>query len=416
MKYVYISMWIVLITMMVGCNENENSESNTTVNDLNQQFSDEYKVDEIDDLVEIGDLILDNIRPYFINEGNRIYVYDLKTWSLSFTYEVENYDIAEVVEVLENGYLRVFVRNYDAWDLAWQEWWANNDDWPERDDYGEFIDFTLPEENGYPMLNTFLIFDKKFNLMDSFSLENFYHILFSKYENGELILYVETVNLDDLASRMLTYYRINFSTGERDELFQMSADIRILGDVDDHHFLGLSDYFYFGEQIGQEAPPMFRETSFGLVNIETGEKNFFTVEDFGHGDTGIVGSWLLISEMNSPHLEQTNRVILFNMETETYEIIQLLPNDSHIVQLSSDGNHIVAANLAENLFRRYDIEGNVLFETSIEIEFELIFGELLPFHHVRLFEVDEHMYAICYTPWLGEEEGGRQVEFIDVTY
>jgi len=401
---------------MAGC-ENENNEINeinNVVNEMSRKPQEEIQNEES---------IFENIKPYFLGEGNRIYIYDLKTWNLVFTYVSEDYDIIGVSEILENGYFLAFARNYDAWDLAWQEWWANNDDWPERDEDGKMIDFSLPDVDENQLISI-LIFDESFNEVGRFILDDNHqahpplNTEFWKYENDKLFLYGGRVDLNVLTSRTLTYYRFNVGTGEIDEVFQLYGDIRLLGYAGDNHFLGFGDYFYFGEEgHGGGGSQQFRETSFGLINIETGEKNFFTVENFGHGRKDRVDSLLLISEMSGPNLEQTNRVIVFNVETESYDVIQLLPNDSHIARLSLSGDYIVTVNLAENLFRKYDMEGNIIFETPIEMSFEtersetewgIIFDELLPIHDIHIFVIDENTYSIHYTPW----EGERQVEFI----
>ena len=412
MKYVYIVILIILMTM-TGCTKNDGNHFNSISYENNQQYTNKFQVagesESIDEPVE--ESIFEIIIPYFIVIENRIYMYDLKNWSLVLTYTIDNYDVVNEPKILENGYFLVSARNYTPNELAWKEWWASNDEWPEEDDYG-FVDFTLLEEYDDYLMTSYLVFNESFNYIDSFLFENNFSVVLSRYNNGELIFYVNRVDLTNPANRILNYYRINLSSGKIDELFQLHGDIQILGYADENHFLGVSSNFYFGDQIGQETPLLFRETSFGLICAETGEKNFFTVENFGYRYTIIAGSLLLLSEMNMSNLEQTNRVIIFNMETNSYDIIQLLPNDSHIARLSLDKNHIVTINLAENLFRRYDMTGKILFETSIEMEFEMIFGEVFPFGRVQLFVIDEHIYSIHYI----SQEGYRQVEFIRVEY
>ena len=414
MKYIFTTMLIFLISFVTGCAESGNSGFYDSVSDkYDQHQPDESQPDNIDESQndEIEESILENTKPYIMIERNTLFIRDLKTWSLVFTHTFEEFDLFNSAVILENDYFVISGRNYSSFELAWQEWWANNHDWPEEDDYGNFIDFTLPEDEDSEFIFSYSIFDEKFNFVDSFLFGNNFNVLFFKYENNELIVYGNNIELNDTGGTEWIFYRKNLATGVMDELFRLHDEISMLALIGNCHFLGVSDNISFGEQIGQEFSPLFRDVNFGLINIETGAKNFFTVENFGRGHTDVVDSQMLISEMGAFNLEQTNRVILFDIEAETYEVIQLLPNDSHVARLSLDGNHIVTTNLAENLFRKYDLEGNVLFETAIEIRFNVI-EEEFSYHDVFLFAIDENTYSIHYTPFGGQ--GRRQVEFINI--
>jgi len=102
--------------------------------------------------------------------------------------------------------------------------------------------------------------------------------------------------------------------------------------------------------------------------------------------------------------ELMNEVIVFNLENMSSEVIQLGHGDSLWARPSFDENYIVTINENESVFRKYDMNGNIVAETEIVIPFDFDNDSF------EIFPLTDEIYAIhIHTSMFAD---GRHIQMI----
>ena len=186
------------------------------------------------------------------------------------------------------------------------------------------------------------------------------HWGFLQFREGELIAYTLEIQ-DEVSSGELNPVAFNLHTGE----------IEILADIDENigmmqKFIGDNQIFVIGQIEFWDRGSI--TTRYGIVDLETETVQLFEKEYFSFGTLDFNGSQVLIGESHSVGPAVLNEVVVFNVENMSSQTILLEgEEESHWVRFSYDGNHIVTVNEGLSLFRKYDLNGELVAEMEIEI-------------------------------------------------
>jgi len=323
------------LTLLVACNSSDDNLRTTGTGSGTPEIRMTAPLDD-----EIRD-VLENLDPIFrltrksewSNERNNwineLLLIDVITGDIVATHEVEvGYSFFEPID-LGNGYYIIEMAS--------------------RDD--ESLEYMI------------VILDAMLNIVDTvfydIDLVSPLHVGFFKFTEGELIAYALEM-WDEVPVGNLNPVAFNLHTGE----------IEILAEVDEfisnmHRFVGENQIFT--TQLITLWDQGRITTSYGIIDIETGETHFFEKEDFGYGNIDFHSKRVLMSERHSMGPALINEVLIFEIETMTSTSVILEDEESHWARFSYDGNHIMTINEEASVLRKYDFNGVIIAEIEVEI-------------------------------------------------
>jgi len=243
-----------------------------------------------------------------------------------------------------------------------------------------FYQATVSYIDGMMFNRNYVIFDDNFNYIETFERNM---MGASRFVDGVLYTYALTGPVDP----PWQFIRNNGRTGEREILFETSVALNAHEFIDDNHIL-VNSWIDSGSASFQ--------TIFEILDFSSGNTQpIETISNFSILHVVSNGSQIIITE-NEMHesvtreygISSTNQVVIFDIETMTHQVVQLEVGDSHLARLTEDGNHIVSVNVAESVFRKYDLSGGIIAETSIELP------EYFSFLRSDLIQVAENVYFI----------------------
>ena len=329
--------------------------------------------------------------PHIVTNGwsstqvNQVILLDLTTGEPMAIYEFGEYEAVEQVWDLGNGYYAAWVGDEDLWNRSSRLGIDLPDDF--EFSWGDELERNF----------RIVIFDENLNPIDTLPYSEKMHsvIFFNRhirFENGELFVYDFAPYGQDITWH---FQRVNLHTGEITVLFETQNHISTHGFIGDNQFL-VTDWLY---------PNGIK---YGIFDLETGDITFSEQQQvFDFGNFVLTGSNLVMSEhqwgwRSGPEL--TNQIMILDLEDLSREMIQLAEGDSVWARPSYDGNHIVTINESESVFRKYDMDGNVIARANIVLPFDF------DNYHFEIFPITEQVYAIhIHTPLL---DGGRHIQMV----
>ena len=369
--------------LLVGCGANEGAlEGNTdSGNGTYEEIENENL--QTDSVGVIEEVELEPIPFIFRNRmtgygqlNNQIFLMDLTTSELIETYEVDGADIVNEVWVLENGYYVAWIGNGWAWNFEFESQTERN--------------FRLA------------IFDENLNYIESlpYDEEEFLFLWNSllRFEDGVLYVYGWVWSIEAITDLQ----RINVHTGEITTLIEGVPFMNLEGFVSSNQILVTK---FEAPELG--ATDMTFYTHYGILDLETKEVDLLTEVNYSHALAIIKGSQAILTERDPRGMftiaEPTNQVIIFDLENRSSQMIQLAYGDSESARLSYDGNHLVTINVAASVFRKYDMNGEIIAEVSIDLSEKNspldIPEEVLPFESFEIIPVTDQIYIVRINIW-----------------
>ena len=337
---------------------------------------------------------------------NQVLLLDLTTGELMATYEFDAYEIVKQVWDLGNGYYAAWVGYEPLCDRERRREWILGDWSEEMPD----SDFRTPEELNFRLV----IFDSELNPIDvltyteqlSTNLTWWSNVV--RYVDGELFIYnfVPSVGFDMMYFGWDTdlelpwnFQRMNAHTGETEVLFRAEEDVPLYEFIEDNQIL-VSSFVY-----------LYDGTSFGILDIESGEMRFSEKNAFSSDGIILTESPRVMFNERFLHWywdrsNVRNEIILLNLEDMSTEVIQLAAGDSFWARPCLKENYIVTLNEVDSVFRKYDLNGNLVAETDIIIPFDFDNFDF------EIFPITENIYAIhIHTSMF---VGGRHIQIINL--
>ena len=360
MKYLNKLLVFLLIILLSACSNNDDYP--TEVNDI---IIDETNY-ENNEIVTSGylDENYGNSRPYaFRNYFNKVSIIDLTTGVSLNTYLFDEYEIIHQIWNLDNGYIVALVGYENLFSRESRlRMLENNNDFDFSDI--EFDDRTFAERNF-----RFLVFDVNLNILTTTDHSSYVDLGYVKYSNGQVYAYDWVSRSEEGMFGPWDLQRINLLTGESSVVLVDFAPLNIMGFID-------NDTAILNGNMGGETGSVFR----GILNVNTGEKESFGIDEFIPRAFISNGANWIITEANTRWFggEITSQVFVLNADTMIGEMVQLIDEDSYWARLGLDGDFIVALDQTDSIFRKYDLNGNVVSEIEIELPVDSNTFEIFP--------------------------------------
>jgi len=282
----------------------------------------------------------------FFVDVHKVSVVDLTTGDSLNTYTFDEYEKVHQVWNLANGDIVALVGYEDSSAREARLRRLEND----FSDVGADFDFLTTAERDF----RFVVFDENLNILTSTAHASYMNSGFVKYYNAQVFAY-DWVSRSEEELGPWDLWRINLLTSESEVMLEDFNPLSILGFIDDKTAIVNG---------GGEMTQVFR----GTLNVTTGEKESFGIDEFNIRNFASNGTKWLATESNTRWFggEITSQVFVLNAENMTGELVQLIEEDSYWARLTPDGNFIVAFDQLELIFRKYDLSGNVISEIAVE--------------------------------------------------
>jgi len=204
-----------------------------------------------------------------------------------------------------------------------------------------------------------------------------------KLVDGELFVYGPVNGIE--WSHKIEYLRVNVHTGESEVIFEGDESISFIKFIDDH--------LIFISQRHVDVDRMINESYYGILDLTTGEIDFFETDNFHHVDFDFHDSKVLLTELNDRD-ETRNEILILDFETMSSRFIEVKEGDSTLARFSYDGNYIVTINQNEDIIRKYNREGVIVLEMEIELppRIELNWGSFSS--AFEIFPITNEIYSI----------------------
>jgi len=319
MKFVKITAILLLCFLLGACNnskeeiQNDYGEERLLELVVNHNISEEFNG-------------LDHLPHLIINEGTgslstMLQLVDLMSGEVLATYELGDYEVVTFKHSLDSNNFVVEIQNTTSWEKE------------------------------------IVIFDEDLTIVDqlNFAEDKFgLHGSILKMIEGDLIVYGWEWGQEPTGSLL----RINIHTGEIEQILETDAPVDWL-----NSFIGENEIFVTDRIQDWDIGSI--QSRYGIWNLKTGEMQLLEREGFVLGHLDFRNSEVLISESFSVGPPLRHEVIVFDLESMTEKIIQLVGEESIWARFSFDGGYIVTVNEDESVFRKYDINGMIVTEIEV---------------------------------------------------
>jgi len=243
-------------------------------------------------------------------------------------------------------------------------------------DEGGFILGAWNLDNGYVFQkghprdqeSRLIILDDMFNYIETLEYnEDESLMLFSsvlRFSDDELIVYGPRWNEYWDTDPLTDFLRFNVHTGEIEELFKIEGSMRL------YDFIGDNQIFISNQNTDWEAAFVYRD--YGILSLDTGEIALFESDNFAYGDVFFQDTKVLLSEAH-PQQNQAyqNEILILNTQDMSSTFIQVKNGDGISAHFSFDGQHIVTINEEASVFRKYNLNGEIIVEIKIELPIDI---------------------------------------------
>lgn len=348
-----------------------------------------------------GNLLLEELAnlepmPHIITNGpeslivNQVILLDLVTGQPMEVHEFGEYDFVYQVWDFGNGFYGAVVAEEDSWSRSARF----NTELPDDADFSERwnnIRFVIFDENLNPIDTLVHEWLSKVYQRQAFAV---------KLVEGQLHIY-DFEFCDQY--KIWSLQEFNIHTGENTILARV---FELRNQMNPASFIG-NNKMLMAEWVWLDYDSQ-HDIIYHILDLETGELKSLGVHDFQPGKLAFNGSNILINERYTFF----NQVIMLDLENFSTESILLTGGiglwvgDSIWINFSYDGNHIVSVNEGESVFRKYDLNGDIIAEADIIIPFPI--GN----DYFEIFPLTEQIYAIhTQTRFL---EGGRHIQLVSL--
>lgn len=388
--------FLILVTVVIflsACSDDATNDN--YVQTYNEQIE---NTEEVGSTKEVDFNTSENIKieplPQIFRESfrhvNRLVIIDLATGENMAVYDFDEYDIIENVWNLGDDYYAAWVRS----ELLWQR-----EERLERLEGNFDIMSELADPREYSELNhRIVIFNGNLDVLEILPVDVYTQNIPSfntlRFINGELFDYMWEIQ--EIPTLPMNFVRKNIRSGESEVLFATNNPTNIRSLRGDNYALiettaGMGVY-----------PPV---SYYGILDLTTGETRLLEREYFLPRSFTVRDDLVILSEFDMRMFgeELMNEVIIFSPESMSSEVVKLQHEDSLWARLSYDKNHIVTVNHS-NIFRKYNMNGEILFETQLSSSLPEIVS------NIAIFPVTETLYTIHAL----EHFGDRHIFFVEI--
>jgi len=350
-------VYLILLTSLSACSSHEKTISNIYVFEVTTPELENFPSYE----TEFNNLIL-------VERENYINLEDVITGDIKYSINLDN-KLVHQTWAIDNEYYLLFLGHFNP-----------------RNFYASFSNFNL------------LLLDNKLNIIDEFEFDylqflNLNDVIFQIQDNEIYLIGKEFDNNHDNQYSQLIRY--NIKTQEITNLVKINRSYSLHTQVSE-------DLLFITNQNTDWARGRV-DLIYGVLNIRTG--NIYNFERKGFGKSHrveVFDNTVLIPEGRST-TEINNEIILFNFDTMMSSFISMPDDESGNARFSFDGHYIVTVNQSLNLFRKYNFDGEIVFEKSLFIpeqprnltnlsEIEIEQSEI--YYDFEIFAISEYKYSI----------------------
>ena len=378
MKYLKNLMVFIFIVLLSACSVRDYknvayTEAGVLVNDKTNYDSD-----------ALGENNLDP-RPYAFADQNKVSLIDVTTGHALDSYTFDEYERVYQIWNLDNGYIVALVGYEDLFSReARLRRLENNFDLSNiEDDERAIIERNL----------RFILFDEQMNILTTVNHASFMWQGFVKYSDGQIYAYDWISQSEEEWLGPWDLRRINLLTRESVVMLEEILPLTIMGFMDDNTAI-------VNGSIGGETGSVFR----GTLNVSTGEKKSFGIDEFSPRSFSSNGKDWLATEVNSRWWggEITSQVFVFNTNSMTGKMVQLVEEDSYWARLTLDGEFIIALDQIESMVRKYDLNGSIINEAKVALPENFNTFEIFPITNekhllvTQILDANRHFQIISF--------------------
>jgi len=392
MKYINFLILLTALVFLSACNGSnaENTNNTEALETVSEDTTHEITATQPTETITIGIADLEPIPHIFRDMNryvNRVTLIDLATGENIAIHEFDEYDAVEQVWDLGNGYYAIWVGHEELFNREIRLRRLDGN----MDSDGVDAEFMSPSERNLRLA----ILDENLNYLESLQIEGYFLPIFAtlRFAEGEMFSYGWRPN-DTLT---FDFIRMNLHKGEREVLFTRDSPLNLRSFIEDNKILV--------DSMGEMGVYPYR-AYYGILDLTTGDAELFDREYFHVRSVVPRDGKVMFSEFDNrmSDRELLNEVIIFDLETEIGEVVQLGHEDSIWARLSFDGNHIVTVNQRDFVFRKYNMDGDIIAEVPLTSPLpDNIFD-------IAIFPVTDRIYTIHTI----EHMRDRHIQFIEL--
>jgi len=325
MKKKFIKLTLLLV--LVGCNYIVESDGFTSVYESNYYINTNIDFEKKPN--ENQKFILTTYTDKWIHSptSRKINLIDILSGTTHFTIDfAETGKFIMHFEQLESGRNVVILNNLYWWDIP---------------------DYTI------------FVLDKNLNILKEYNVTNdqlwaFRNRGFVREENEEIYLYF-LYSFTENSMDLMKYSIFN------DELILLKSFERNYFSVYQTNDYNLFLLAYRESDFNSGII----NSNFTFFNLMDNSIQSFTFSNYSYRNIELNNDLLLINENRNQGPSPLNQLILFDLATFNYKIIQLLDYESIDATFSHSSHDIVTINRYKNKFKKYDFQGYLLFEQEL---------------------------------------------------